>query len=317
MFASGACHGSQLSVFHFQNGGLYCQHSLVGFHKVASFPGLTLVIRVFKIQSPSTFLNTGGCDESPVVHNGLVLHRSQIVGLQHGAWCPGFSPVDRAGHPSVPVCHVVAYFEVNLQFSVAWLLIDHGVPTSLSLIAFRILCYPLVKDGSHLGCCVSAVYARQSCQGSICRSCFEHSVCHQLRFLPFLAALGLLAYPDTHIRIALLGTSKVGGYQIALSGFRDGGRVTFGEGCLCVEKLVCYNGWMLHGQRLLQIINARAQFSCLAVGQGQCGMCVGRYFHMPCQRAVLLLPSAHNVAVDAFVATVDVVYLIHAEIGFQ
>ena len=65
-----------------------------------------------------------------------------------------------------------------------------------------------------------------------------HTVGHHLRSRPRLAALGLAAHPDADIRIALFRASEIGGHEVALCGFHDGGGMALGEVGLGVEPFI-------------------------------------------------------------------------------
>src|SRR5690606_983753 len=62
------------------------------------------------------------------------------------------------------------------------------------------------------------------------------------RGCPVAVLLSLAAYPDTYVRVALLGAAKPGGYQ-ALLCFRNGSGVAGWEGRFFINKFVCNNAF--------------------------------------------------------------------------
>ena len=191
---------------------------------------------------------------------GLVLDGAVDAVGQRLALAPCLAAVARRHLPPFPVGHVGAYLEVQVEHAVGGLE-QHGVPGGFTVYAVHAGLAPVALPlgvggelrvegrGSHgVGlAAVEQLVLRVSADGL--HGLQLHAVGHEHGGRPVLSALGLATHPDADVGVALLRPAKEGGYEVALTGLGDAGRVTAGEGRVLVEELVCYDLWSERGVR--------------------------------------------------------------------
>ena len=340
MTAAGAANGLQTAIRKEDDGRLDSADSRICLHKRGAFPCLAHVIGVFEIEFPTIAFVRSWRNETALTHHGFVLDRTVDIIGKGFTTAPGLTAILRTANPSFPSCHVGTYLEIELKFTAGGLK-EHGIPTSLAVVVADSSLTTVGSPGSPFWqrnklSTESGLLTRGYQTDFSLRIGFDglqfHAISHHLRSRPFLGAFRLTAHPYANIRITLPCSTEISGYEVTFPGFYNRGGMTLREISLCVKELIGYDacgsgidslGSILGNsgnaleKRSLEVIAATAELFRRSIGEINGSFGVGRYFHMPQQLILLLLPLAHNRTIDALIRSTDVVHFGHGEVGFQ